>query len=125
MQIEALRAKQVTYSRIARELQALGWTPIEDPMPSGIAKLEVQTAVGVKFALATEFWPSDKDVVTLNGDYVSEGRNCLSTMFIPVNNDVTDEELREIVKRYDEYARKAISHTYAARLYNNRTATAS
>lgn len=124
MQIEALKAKQVQYARIAKALETLGWTPLQDPLPSGIAQLEVQTAVGPKFALASEFWPSNVDSVTLTGSYVSEGNNCLSTMFIEVSKDATDEQLREAVTRYDTVARKCIFRTYAARLHLQKNAQA-
>ena len=113
-----MQSKPALYARISAALVALGWDAIENPLPSGMAQLTVKTAVGDKYAIATEFWPSDTEAVTLNGDYQSEGRNALSTMFARIPLDCTDSQLQEIVRKYDASVRDAVSRTYAARLYD-------
>lgn len=109
--------KTAIYARIAAALAELGWELFDAPRCSGLAQLKFETAVGDKYAVAREFWPSDTEFVTLNGDYLSEGHNVLNAVFIPLSHDATDEQLKEIVLKYDTNVRKMVDDSYARRLF--------
>lgn len=105
------------YAKIAIALRANGWKTGPSPMAHDLASREYQTAAGSRDAFLVDFWPSDDTQVTLNGIYLSEGRNILSTVFEHIelqwSQDVVNTHVAKFLQKVDE----AIDDSYARRLY--------
>lgn len=89
-------------------LSVHGWASTSG---TAVATKSYETAVGVKQALAYLCGNM------LQGDYQSEGRNALEPHFVPVDNDLSDDELAERVAFFALQADAVVADTYAARLH--------
>lgn len=104
--------------KFAELLRERGWTPVpekEQGYLCAVASKDFETYVGTKTALAF-FNPSTESLGSIKGDYQSEGRNALSTLWLSVGADATDEALASLADGFVLEAESTIAETYAMRL---------
>lgn len=105
---------QILFEILANGLEQLGWNRGDGV---SVGTKEYATAVGPKQALAyiLDFGPAE-DSVILTGTYQSEGRNCLSSLMIPIPRTAAAALVVQQLERFAKEADATIAHTYAARL---------
>lgn len=103
---------------VADSLVAHGWSAVSDrdmEITYGVATKDFETAAGIRTAIAY-FEAPREGRYPLTGEYLSEGRNVLSTMFIRIPVDASAEGLREAAEQFVREAEAVIEETYAVRL---------
>lgn len=114
---EKLNAQlQPLIETMQQQLEKQGWTPIKGG--TAIARKNYVTAVGIKEALAyvSDFGPQEGSV-RLQGDYQSEGRNCLSTTSELIARTASVEEVGVAAQKFAIAADVSVGQSYAARLH--------
>lgn len=107
-------AKHIAAMRVA--IDQANWVPYEGlPGESAIASQEIATAVGPKTAYA--YLTPYADCFQLVGNYISEGRNVLSTCTVTVKDDFTAEQAASAFNAFAEQAEAALDQSYARSLY--------
>lgn len=102
---------------LSTELQHHGWQ-----LASGIAiaSKSFETAVGTKEAYLYLHPHKVPPSYSLHGDYQSEGRNVLSSSFLPVKMDASLDSLSDTVAQHIAKLEEQIQASFAARLYLQR-----
>lgn len=94
------------------ELQ-LGWEVLSSPH-SALAHKWFETAVGDKEALAYLCFSEGRAVLT--AEYVSEGDNALSAVFVRVDENACPEDVRRAAESFSSAVNGGVAGTYAAKL---------
>ncbi len=109
---------------ITQSLCDCGWTEWKSLGESAIATKEVQTAAGLREAVAhlTEFANRGvpKSSYMLSGEYISEGNNALASYSVIIPKESTPAQVCQLATKFAIEAQQVISQTYAARLYEER-----
>lgn len=88
-----------------------------DPPCFHLAYKEYKTAVGIKIAQVYLTPESDDNcIATLRAEYMSEGRNILSTIWHPLPVEPSEEALIWFLERFNADIDQRVSETYAMRL---------
>lgn len=91
-----------------------GWTAAKG---TAIASRNFETAVGVKTAYAYFYgFREGSEFATLTGDYISEGRNVLSSCHVLVPRTADKSKVAELVASFAAQAEVAVRQSYAAHL---------
>lgn len=105
--------------RVKALLVENGWTPLPR---AAIAEKHYETVVGPKQAHIYLYPPQPGTTFygSLKAEYWSEGRNALSTCYMPVRDLNDEEELRKRVATFLTDVEYGVSQTYAVRLLRSR-----
>lgn len=102
---------------VTLQLQMFGWVPEKGVAANAAGRKTYKTAVGDRDAIAWLAHSASDNDVRLTGEYWSEGRNCLSTLFIHIPYTASDELIGEKVSYFAKQVDEQVSESYAARLW--------
>lgn len=109
-------AKAIALNCLAEE----GWVKGEH---NCLATKVFETAVGEKVAHAYLFESKDEfNQFRLEGDYQTEGRNCLASSSVLIPRNPSAEQVQKLATQFSTQAIDAVENSYAAKLYRNRQA---
>lgn len=103
------------HERVFEALVKHGWRGCDG---AAVAIKEYPTAVGPREAHAylIDCLASERCVV-LTGQYWSEGRNIIETLFMRIDADLNVPDTQAVVDRYVLSVDQAVANSYAGRLY--------
>jgi hypothetical protein len=100
--------------RVLAQFVPYGWGEADRLL--AFANKTYSTAVGDKDATVWVRVNEAEGLCILTGDYLSEGRNALSTCWVTFPVDAGEDEIADAVARFAEMADEQVGDTYAMRL---------
>ncbi len=81
-----------------------------------LGRKNYNTIVGVKAAVVYLYPSNNNEPLMLRGSYVSEGRNCIDSIYGFISANATNEQIDHALTAYLEEVDLVVSKTYAMRL---------